>query len=204
MTASTPGSAGLQRWLGVLVALTALALFQLHLWPKRPNPPTPSQIPLPGTSLPSFPGSTTELGSVSPTLRRQLPQGKELRLANLESRHSSNLQVAALTSALPHLRLQQRRLVGDQIAVGQLQDRSALQTCIIGGRHAVTTAALSALRPHAIANVPLLVKGWLGFHPKSVSACLLVTLVQIQPSPQRTGLGSGSMEREFDEILHLF
>ena len=201
MTASPSSPDWLQRWLAVLVAVTILALLQLHLWPKRPEASRPDWRPLPGTMLPPFPGSSSPESSLSPTVRRQLPQAMELRLTTLVSRRSADLQVASLTRETPFLSLKQRHLVGDQVAVGLLAQRSALQTCVIGSGHAVTAQGLHDLKPHNPANASLLLRRWLGMSPQPESTCLLVTLVQAGKLPQGTALSTASMLNELQAFL---
>jgi hypothetical protein len=109
----------------------------------------------------------------------------ELRLTTLASRHAANLQVAALTASTPSLKLHQRRLLDDGLAIGRLQDRPAVQTCLIGSGHGVTAAALHGLKPHQAANASLLLQRWLGLDRHAGNTCLLVTVVQDQPPGSR-------------------
>jgi hypothetical protein len=106
----------------------------------------------------------------------------ELRLTTLASRHAANLQVAALTASTPSLKLHQRRLVDDGLAIGSLQGRPAVQTCLIGLGHGVTAVALRDLKPHQTANASLLLQRWIGLDRQNDSSCLLVTIVQGQPA----------------------
>lgn len=201
MTAAPSSSDWLQRWLAVLVAVTVLALLQLHLWPRRPTASSPAWAPLPGRILPPFPGHRTAEASLSPTLRRQLPQARELRLTTLVSGRSADLQVASLTRATPFLHLKQRHLVGDQVAVGLLEGRTALQTCVIGSGHAVTAEALHDIKPHSPSNASLLLRRWLGISPQTENSCVLVTLVQVGKLPPGNPGNSASMLLELQAFL---
>jgi hypothetical protein len=190
-----------QIWLAGLVALTTIALLQLHLWPKRLTPLPPALGPLPGFPLKPFPGRSDARFAISSTLRRQLPSGLELRLTTITSLHAADFQVAALTQAMPSLQLRQRRLADQDIAIGTIDNQLALQTCLIGGRYGFTGKSLLGLVPPKPIGDKSLPYHILFGQPQPRTSCLLVTLVQdrrVSPDP---GFDSESMLKFFKTFL---
>ena len=136
----------------------------------RLGPPTPLSLP------------TTAGRLVRAERRRvQSPAGDvDLVLMQAVVRAPDQRSVPALTKDTP-LELRggrPRRLGADQVLIGRLADRPALQTCVTSGGAAVSRQQLTRLAPEG--RLPYLA-ALVGLTPQPVPGCLLVSLKAESP-----------------------
>jgi len=160
------------------VAAVAMASLGPQLPAPAPLPELPSRVGDSRLGPPApqpFPAAADRL--VRSERRQLLTPGGDLRLVLVRAvvRAPEQRSVAALTKDTP-LQLKgarTRRVGSDQVAIGRLGDRPALQTCVTPRGAAVSRQDLSRLAPDA--RLP----SWaalLGLAPQPVPGCLLVSL----------------------------
>jgi hypothetical protein len=193
----------LQSSLGLIAVVCVGANLQAILLPRWPraNLPPMGPLSLKGyqvSSEPSLPGSATSDLAISSTARFRLVPGSSiggngdkapdrvinLQMAMLVPRGLRSFQVAAATKDRPDLRLEQRRILfseGNELAVGLIKGRTALQTCLTrSGSTAVTQEALGRVESQ---QPPLTLKQQMariiGLRLNRNPHCLLITVTKI-------------------------
>ena len=189
-TASQPVWIG--RWLALLVLVAAVAVARALLFPPRPQLADLEAAPfnralrqaglvaLPQASLP---GRVSADRALSSTLVWTLAGGQQLQILQGRSKDFPQFQLAMLTSGVPGLQLRERRL--DQpspgSALGRIDGRPAIQTCLVPQFTTPPTAAVSQRGLHAAVEQvarsrPDRLLALLGLRPNRVYACVIVSL----------------------------
>ncbi len=180
-------------WLALAAAGCLGATLQVVFWPRWPSATLPStaRLAVPGHTLTPEAGSEGSRSSdlaFSPIVRYKLaasqpaPEGPtlfRLQLAMLSPRSLVGFQLAAATKDQPSLKMGNRRLSqlgDDQVAIGTINKRLALQTCLTAaGKGAVTESAFAAAQQPP-ANARQQVQRVLGLRPNRRTDCVLVTI----------------------------
>ena len=194
-------------------ATAGLGLIQLIVWPRWPQAAAtgldhlslPGGSGLPGRKLMpviqtaalaqsalyefSLPRKTSSDSSGLPGFQKQPEPLVRLRL--VEPRNWESFQVADVTAGIKPLEVKNRMLRirgGDELALGQIEGKPALQTCLIEGGKAVliekTFVTISWEKPKRSRRQEL--KRLLGLSRNRNHQCLLVTI--------RTGEGNNHTE----------
>jgi hypothetical protein len=180
-------------WLALAATGCLGATLQVVFWPRWPSASLPStaRLALPGHTLTAEAGGEGSRSSdlaFSPIVRYKLAANQaaaegstqyRLQLAMLSPRSLVGFQLAAATKDQPSLKMANRRLSqlgGDQVAIGTINSRLALQTCLTAvGKGAVTESAFAAAQQPP-ANARQQVERVLGLRPNRRTDCVLVTI----------------------------
>lgn len=191
--------------LALAASLAAIACVQVLVWPRRPEAPRPLAA-IPGWSpIGERPGRSDATTSLSATLRFRPTDpafaGVELSLTTLAQTSDEGIEVAALTADQPTLSLGGRRLLRldakdqrpgpgvpsplpkgpggrrlHQVALGQLQGQTALQTCLTARGYGITRNATQILLFSSATTLQqrwqYLLRSW----PPEPHTCLLASL----------------------------
>ena len=190
---SAPSQApGLSLWLAFLCGLALLAAARALLLPPWPRA-MPLQAAALSDALRRHAGAAVPLAPVPPQrnadrdlaagLRWRLADGDTLQLHAVAVRSWPDWQVAAFTTGVPALALRDRRFspAWPGVALGQLQGRLVLQTCLVpqpsgpalpGVTREALTAALQRVPPTRSQRLAAL----LGLRPAYRLNCTLLTL----------------------------
>jgi len=191
--ASAPsGGRGLTLWLGLLCTLALVAAVRALLLPPWPRAAAPQAASLSAalrregvsaTALAPRPQQRSAERDLSVAPRWRLAGGDTLQLNGVAVRRWPDWQVAAFTSGVPALALRERRFspAWPGTAIGSLQGRLALQTCLVPqpagpALPAVTREALSAMLKRSPLNPSQRLRILLGLRPAYPLSCTLLTL----------------------------
>jgi hypothetical protein len=97
----------------------------------------------------------------------------------LSPRSLVGFQLAAATKDLPSLKMRNRRLSqlgDDQVAIGTINSRLALQTCLTAAGTAAVTESAFAVAQQPPANARQQVERVLGLRPNRRTDCVFVTI----------------------------
>ena len=187
----------LVRWYGTLAVVTTLLATQALVMPRWPASPSP----LPGQQLKAglraaklLPSTDHPPGSLWPAKRSYerstsapvvipLREGFELTLMTAVVRQRFNLQTSFIGEDQPSLKLLDRRLIATPTptAAGQIQDRPALQTCLVRGQRlgdafGVTRDQLTPLSDRLSNGKVATLERLIGLKPNRTYACTLISL----------------------------
>jgi hypothetical protein len=188
-------------------ATAGISLIQLIFWPRWPQAAAngldqlrlPGASAVPGTKLMpaihtatlaqsavhEFPLPSKLLADSSGLSGSQAQLDGLLRLRLVEPRNWRSFQLAQITKGIRPLEVRQRMLKirgGDELALGQINGKPALQTCLIEGGKGVLLEqsffTLSWEKPMRSRRQEL--NRFLGLSPNRNHQCLLVTLLGVQ------------------------
>lgn len=180
-------------WLGLAAIASIGATLQVVFWPRWPSATLPSTdgLELPGYTLKPEAGSEAKRTSalaISPTTRYRLvaseaaatrPSPLTLQLAMLSPRTLVGFQLAHATKERPNWKMGQRtlqKLGNDELALGPINNRSSLQTCLTAAETGAVTEAAFAAAQQPPANLRQQLERVVGLRPNRRTDCVLVTI----------------------------
>lgn len=188
-------------WLGLAAAGCIGATLQVVFWPRWPSAtlPNTSRLNLKGYTLKpekGTEGTRTSALAISPTVSYRLvatqqaagrPSPLTLQLAMLSPRTHVGFQLARATKDRPHWKMRERTLQqvnNDELALGRIDNRMSLQTCLTAADTGAVTEAAFAAAQQPPANPRQQLERVVGLRPNRRTDCVLVTISNASPDEQ--------------------
>lgn len=180
-------------WLGLAAAGCIGATLQVVFWPRWPSAtlPATSHLTLKGYTLKPEKGSEgkrTSALAISPSVNYRLvatertaarPSPLTLQLAMLSPRTQVGFQLARATEDRPLWKMSQRTLRqvdNDELALGRINNRMSIQTCLTAAETGAVTEAAFAAAQQPPANARQQLERVVGLRPNRRTDCVLVTI----------------------------